>query len=311
MNAGLQPRPVLASTRGRGPETGSERRLGTIANGTPATRSGNRSPGPGTAGLALTGGQRTDLQVAVDSGFISPPAAAILQKALDGKPLTKPEIKILEAERDYNASLKNSVIRADFSAVISEERQRLSQQASAATGGGNPGPVPPAPGGGGRRIDRLVAGLSALAALAGGGGAGGGESGGPAEGPVYAPAVSGETGVPTPDPVAVPPPESAPPVSSGAEVGGTGGGPEYGIKIVQVIDGGAAQAADLRADDILYSVGGQRVRDYDEFRAAVLAGRGAVEVVFWNAEARRLERLSVTPQDGLFGAVVVAAELPN
>lgn len=86
---------------------------------------------------------------------------------------------------------------------------------------------------------------------------------------------------------------------------------ETGLRIVQVLEAGAAEQADLRANDVLYSVDGKRVRNYDEFRAAVQGSKGAVEVVFFNAETKKYEKLEVTPQGGLLGVAVIETELPE
>ena len=84
---------------------------------------------------------------------------------------------------------------------------------------------------------------------------------------------------------------------------------ETGMKIVESIDGAAARAADLRANDIILAVGNQRVRTFAELQSALAQTNGETAIVFINAESGKTEKLFITPVAGKIGVAVVPVDL--
>jgi len=80
---------------------------------------------------------------------------------------------------------------------------------------------------------------------------------------------------------------------------------EYGLKIQEVIEGGAAKAADLRANDIIVGVNKLRVQTYEELRLALSIAGAEADIIFLNGENGKLERLPVKIEDGRIGVSVV------
>jgi len=72
-----------------------------------------------------------------------------------------------------------------------------------------------------------------------------------------------------------------------------------GLKIITVVDSGAAGGAGLREGDIILKVGPQRVHNREELSSALATAKGPVDVVFYRDGER--EVLSVTPEDGKLG----------
>lgn len=82
-----------------------------------------------------------------------------------------------------------------------------------------------------------------------------------------------------------------------------------GMKITELTEGGAAKKAKLRVGDIIMSVGGKRVRDYNELRAALEKANGPVDMVIINSDLGQSQTISITPEaGGIIGASVVPAE---
>ena len=83
---------------------------------------------------------------------------------------------------------------------------------------------------------------------------------------------------------------------------------EYGMKITQVIDGGAGKQANLRVGDTIVLIGGKRVQSLEELSATLAGTKGPVDVVVLN-EAGRRSTYSVTPRDAKIGVAVEPVEL--
>jgi len=78
---------------------------------------------------------------------------------------------------------------------------------------------------------------------------------------------------------------------------------EWGLKITDLLDG-TAKKADLRTGDVIIGVGQTRTQTFEELQAALAASKGPVDIVFINAETRKVEKLPVTPVDGKIGVAV-------
>jgi len=87
-------------------------------------------------------------------------------------------------------------------------------------------------------------------------------------------------------------------------------GDEWGLKVTQVMDGGAAKKADLRPGDIILGVGQTRTQTLGELQQALASARGQVEVVFINNENKKIEKIPVMPADGKIGVAVEPVDLP-
>jgi putative serine protease PepD len=74
-----------------------------------------------------------------------------------------------------------------------------------------------------------------------------------------------------------------------------------GVLIRSVTRGGVADAAGLRAGDVILSFGGVRTRSFEDLRAAVQQADGEVKVVFINGENGETEYLTLVPADGRIG----------
>ncbi|MCE9532246.1 MAG: trypsin-like peptidase domain-containing protein [Planctomycetes bacterium] len=84
---------------------------------------------------------------------------------------------------------------------------------------------------------------------------------------------------------------------------------EWGMKITDAIDGGAAKNAGLSAGDIIVSVGAKKVRSLDELSAALAAAEGPVNAVVIKAESKKRETITITPKAGKIGVAVEPVEL--
>lgn len=87
-------------------------------------------------------------------------------------------------------------------------------------------------------------------------------------------------------------------------------GDEWGLKVTQVMDGGAARKADLRAGDIILGVGQTRTQTLSELQQALASARGKVDLVFINQDNKKIEKIPVTPADGKIGVAVEPVDLP-
>jgi hypothetical protein len=282
---GLGEKPVVAISSGRGKVTNTSSVTNNKQAVSESSRGGKGAPTanrkPLSADLrSITNSQRITDEFLISSGKLSPAAANALQKALDGKQLSQAELKTLGNEEKNNPILTPSQ-KAGLSAVQADQRQQLR--------------------------DRATAKLAALASLAAGaaGADGPGFSDPPAVG---TPVIPSDPAVA--DPATATAGDGVPAVSRASALEPVAG-QQIGMKIIRVLTGGAGEAADLRADDVLYQVAGQRVRNYEEFHAAIEQAKGSVEIVFFNAETRRYEKLDATPQDGLLGVEVIETELPQ
>jgi len=83
---------------------------------------------------------------------------------------------------------------------------------------------------------------------------------------------------------------------------------QWGLLIDEVVPGGAAKKADLHRGDVIIGVGTTRTQTFEELQKA-LSGSGSLEVVFLNAENRKMEKVRLTPVDGKIGVAVVPATL--
>jgi len=83
----------------------------------------------------------------------------------------------------------------------------------------------------------------------------------------------------------------------------------WGLRIDEVVPGGAAKKADLRKGDVIIGVGTTRTQSFEELQKALSAGSGNLEVVFLNSENRKMEKARVTPVDGKIGVAVVPVSL--
>src|SRR5205823_636115 len=102
--------------------------------------------------------------------------------------------------------------------------------------------------------------------------------------------------------------ESDPPQGDDAEEDSTDqeegkGEPVYGMKITQ-LDDGVAKAAGLRIGDVILQVNGAATPTFDALKAALQAD-GEVEVIFLNSENGKVEKMMLTPDNGLIGVSVV------
>ncbi len=78
---------------------------------------------------------------------------------------------------------------------------------------------------------------------------------------------------------------------------------EWGLQITDLLDG-SAKKADLRTGDIIVGVGQTRTQSFEELQSALAAAKGQVDIVFINAESRKVEKLPVTPVNGKIGIAV-------
>jgi len=85
--------------------------------------------------------------------------------------------------------------------------------------------------------------------------------------------------------------------------------PQGGLRIDDVVPGGAAKKADLRRGDVIIGVGTTRTQSFEELQKALAANSGNLEIVFLNPESRKMEKASVTPVDGKIGVMVVPVML--
>ena len=83
----------------------------------------------------------------------------------------------------------------------------------------------------------------------------------------------------------------------------------YGLLIDDVVAGGAAKKADLRKGDVIIGVGTTRTQSFEDLQKALASNTGNLEVVFLNAENRKMEKAKVTPVDGKIGVAVVPITL--
>jgi hypothetical protein len=84
---------------------------------------------------------------------------------------------------------------------------------------------------------------------------------------------------------------------------------QWGLKITDVLDG-SAKKADLRVGDVILGVGQTQTQSFEELQSALAASRGPVDVVFINAESRKVEKLPVTPVNGKIGVAVNPVPVP-
>jgi hypothetical protein len=111
------------------------------------------------------------------------------------------------------------------------------------------------------------------------------------------------------------PPQGYPPTGSGIASGAVDeatppdGSGESGLRITDIIDGGTAKTADLRAGDVILGVGKTRTRTFEELQKALAASKDEVDIVFINGENGKVEKLPVKPVDGKIGVAVVPIQL--
>jgi len=87
-------------------------------------------------------------------------------------------------------------------------------------------------------------------------------------------------------------------------------GDEWGLKVTQVMEGGAAKKADLRPGDIILGIGQTRTQTLSELQQALASARGQAELVFINQDNKKIEKIPVTPTDGKIGVAVEPVDLP-
>jgi len=78
---------------------------------------------------------------------------------------------------------------------------------------------------------------------------------------------------------------------------------QYGLQVTRVFEGGAKKA-DLRSGDVILGVGKTRTESFEALQAA-LVGAKEVELVFFNNESKKVEKLPVKVDDGKIGVEVV------
>jgi len=78
---------------------------------------------------------------------------------------------------------------------------------------------------------------------------------------------------------------------------------QYGLQVTRVFEGGAKKA-DLRTGDVILGVGKTRTESFEALQAA-LVGAKEVELVFFNNESKKVEKLPVKVDDGKIGVEVV------
>jgi len=79
--------------------------------------------------------------------------------------------------------------------------------------------------------------------------------------------------------------------------------PQYGLQVTRVFEGGAKKA-DLRSGDVILGVGKTRVESFEALQAALI-GAKEVDIVFFNNESKKVEKLPVKVDDGKIGVEVV------
>ena len=87
------------------------------------------------------------------------------------------------------------------------------------------------------------------------------------------------------------------------DVPASGSSSEWGLQITNLLDG-SAKNAKLATGDIIIGVGQTRTQSFEDLQAALAANKGPVDIVFINAESRKVEKLPVTPVDGKIGVAV-------
>jgi hypothetical protein len=85
---------------------------------------------------------------------------------------------------------------------------------------------------------------------------------------------------------------------------------QWGLKIDQVSDGGAAEKAKLRPGDVIVGVGTTRTQTFPELQQALLANSGIVDVTFVNVENKKVEKTHVAIANGKMGVAVTPVDLP-
>jgi hypothetical protein len=78
---------------------------------------------------------------------------------------------------------------------------------------------------------------------------------------------------------------------------------QYGLQVTRVFEGGAKKA-DLRSGDVILGIGKTRTESFEALQAA-LVGAKEVEIVFFNNESKKVEKLPVKVDDGKIGVEVV------
>lgn len=76
------------------------------------------------------------------------------------------------------------------------------------------------------------------------------------------------------------------------------------LKIAEVLDGGVALKAGLRAGDVILGVGTTRVTSFEELVAELTKAKGPVEIVIINGRTGKDEKISLTPVAGKIGVTV-------
>jgi membrane-associated protease RseP (regulator of RpoE activity) len=83
----------------------------------------------------------------------------------------------------------------------------------------------------------------------------------------------------------------------------------WGLRIDDVVAGSAAKKANLRRGDVIIGVGTARTQSFEDLQKALSGSSGNLEVVFLNAENRKMEKARVTPVDGKIGVAVVPVSM--
>jgi hypothetical protein len=86
---------------------------------------------------------------------------------------------------------------------------------------------------------------------------------------------------------------------------------EFGLLVMESAPGGFRGKGDLRWGDIVVAVGGTRVRTNVELGAVIERSTGPIDLVFFNGETKRLEKMVITPAHDTLGLVTVQAPIPN
>lgn len=76
------------------------------------------------------------------------------------------------------------------------------------------------------------------------------------------------------------------------------------LKIITVLQGGAALKSGLRTGDIIYGVGTTRVHNLEELTAALAKATGAVEIAFISSQTGKDMGTAINPVAGKIGVTV-------
>lgn len=258
---------------------------------------------PGDLGTLITG----------KSTLPSALAQAGVNQAIHGKPMTGPEVQAVQAMLNRPNAQVPPAMKTALADALQNDQQIKRQQATinalnnlaSATlaSGGGLGGLGGLGGGGLGMLSALGGGLGGSGGMGGGSG-GGGAGGYPVGGGDDGGYLAGGSGDASPavvqagaveDAIAAQDDDTtdAQSVPTSTDDGG--------VQLVEVTKGAAADAAGLRAGDVILSFGTVRTHTFAELRDAVQQVNGPVKVVFINGENGQTEYLTIEPEEGLIG----------